>query len=44
MQRRGVILNVCIDFLEKGPLPADIVKAVDEVWAQIKSDAPKYHL
>ena len=31
------------DLFEKGPLPADVVKAVEDVWAQVKAEAPKYH-
>jgi hypothetical protein len=28
---------------EKGPLPADVVKAVEDVWVTIKAEAPAYH-
>ena len=28
--------------LEKGPLPEDVVKAVDDAWLKVKAIAPKY--
>lgn len=30
--------------MEKDPLPEDIVKVVEEVWANVKDQAPAYHL
>eukprot|EP00026_Physarum_polycephalum_P012149 Phypoly_transcript_12425.p1 GENE.Phypoly_transcript_12425~~Phypoly_transcript_12425.p1 ORF type:complete len:330 (+),score=58.48 Phypoly_transcript_12425:132-1121(+) len=41
--RKLVNLQTSIELFEKGPLPADIVKAVEDVWVTIKADAPPYH-
>lgn len=31
-----------LDSLEKGPLPEDVVQALDEAWMICKADAPNY--
>jgi len=35
-------LDSNLDNLEKGPLPDDVVKALDEAWHICKADAPNY--
>ncbi|KAI0972160.1 aflatoxin B1 aldehyde reductase member 3 [Xylaria arbuscula] len=35
-------LDSNLDNLEKGPLPDDVVKALDEAWLITKADAPNY--
>jgi aflatoxin B1 aldehyde reductase len=35
-------LDSNLDNLEKGPLPDDVVKALDEAWQICKADAPNY--
>jgi aflatoxin B1 aldehyde reductase len=35
-------LDSNLDNLEKGPLPEDVVKALDEAWRICKADAPNY--
>jgi aflatoxin B1 aldehyde reductase len=35
-------LKVNLEYLEKGPLPEEVVKALDEAWAVAKSTAPPY--
>lgn len=31
-----------LDAIEKGPLPDDVVQALDQAWAVVKADAPNY--
>jgi aflatoxin B1 aldehyde reductase len=46
----GVIIGVSsfnqlesnLDDLEKGPLPEEVVKALDEAWKLVKADTPNY--
>ncbi|KAI0101724.1 aflatoxin B1 aldehyde reductase member 2 [Nemania sp. FL0031] len=35
-------LDANLDSLEKGPLPEDVVKALDEAWLICKAEAPNY--
>ena len=47
----GIILGVSkisqlesnLESIKKGPLPDDIVKVFEEIWTDIKPDAPAYH-
>ncbi|KAI2621299.1 aflatoxin B1 aldehyde reductase member 2 [Xylaria nigripes] len=48
--RDGILIGISsyeqldsnLDNLEKGPLPADVVEALDEAWRISKADAPNY--
>jgi hypothetical protein len=42
-EERKIGLRSKLDFTEKGPLPADVAKAAEDIWEQIKADAPKYY-
>jgi aflatoxin B1 aldehyde reductase len=32
-----------LESIKKGPLPSDLVELLEEIWKEIKPDAPVYH-